>query len=52
MGLLDKLKAQPRWKHADPTVRLEAVRDLTEEAELWLSRTPTSESDAPPWSGS
>ena len=34
MGILDKLKAQPRWKHADPTVRLEAVKDLVEEAEL------------------
>jgi hypothetical protein len=34
MGLLDKLKPQPRWKHADPTVRLEAVRELDDAAEL------------------
>ena len=34
MGLLDKLKPQPRWKHADPTVRLEAVRELEDAAEL------------------
>ena len=34
MGLLDKLKPQPRWKHADPSVRLEAVRELEDPAEL------------------
>lgn len=34
MGLLDKLKPQPRWKHADPTVRLEAVRELEDAVEL------------------
>jgi hypothetical protein len=36
MGILDKLKPQPRWKHADPAVRLEAVRDLEDQAELAL----------------
>ena len=34
MGILDKLRPQPRWKHADPTVRLEAVRELGDEVEL------------------
>ena len=34
MGILDKLKPQPRWKHADPSVRLEAVRDLEDPGEL------------------
>ncbi len=34
MGILDKLKPQPRWKHADPAVRLEALRDLDDAAEL------------------
>jgi hypothetical protein len=34
MGLLDKFKPQPRWKHADPAVRLEAVRDLDDATEL------------------
>jgi len=34
MGLLDKLKPQPRWKHADPTIRLEALRDLEDPVEL------------------
>ncbi len=28
MGILDKLKPQPRWKHADAVVRLEAIREL------------------------
>jgi len=36
MGLLDKLKPAPRWKHADPAVRLEAVRELEDAAELAL----------------
>lgn len=34
MGLLDKLKPQPRWKHADPAVRLEAIRDLADAGDL------------------
>lgn len=32
MGLLDKLKPQPRWKHADPAIRQEAVRELPEDS--------------------
>ncbi len=28
MGLLDKLRPQPKWKHADPTVRAAAVQEL------------------------
>jgi len=34
MGILDKLKPQPRWKHSDPAVRLEALRDLEDQPEL------------------
>src|SRR5829696_3466036 len=34
MGFLDKLKPTPRWKHADPAVRLEAVRELDDPIEL------------------
>jgi hypothetical protein len=34
MGLLDKLKPQPRWKHVDPAVRLEALRELVDPVEL------------------
>ena len=36
MGFLDKLKPTPRWKHADPAVRLEAVRELDDAVELAL----------------
>ena len=28
MGILDRLKTQPRWKHSDPAVRLGAIPDL------------------------
>src|SRR5262245_2273478 len=36
MGFLDKLKPQPRWKHADPAVRLEALKELDDPVELGL----------------
>jgi len=36
MGLLDKLKPQPRWKNADAAIRLEAVRELDDQVELGL----------------
>ena len=36
MGILDRLKPQPRWKHADPAVRLEALRDLDDPIELTI----------------
>jgi hypothetical protein len=36
MGFLDKLKPQPRWKHADPAIRLEALRELDDPVELGL----------------
>ena len=34
MGLLDKLKPQPRWKHADPAVRLQAISELESPSDL------------------
>jgi hypothetical protein len=34
MSILDRLKPQPRWKHADPSIRLEAVRELDDAVEL------------------
>jgi len=34
MGLLDKLKPQPRWKSPDPLMRIEAVRELEDQVEL------------------
>jgi hypothetical protein len=44
MGFLDKLKPQPRWKHADPAVRLEALKELDDPIELGL----LAESDPDP----
>jgi hypothetical protein len=44
MGILDKLKPQPRWKHADPAVRLDAVRELDDAMEL--AELAESDSDA------
>jgi hypothetical protein len=34
MGILDKLKPQPRWKHSDPAVRLQAIPELEDPIEL------------------
>ncbi len=34
MGILDRLKPQPRWKHSDPAVRLQAIPDLGDAVEL------------------
>jgi hypothetical protein len=33
MSFLDRFKPQPRWKHADPAVRAEAVASLADDAE-------------------
>src|SRR5687767_11297341 len=34
MGILDKLRPQPRWKHADPAVRLEALSQIDDASVL------------------
>ena len=34
MGILDRLKPQPRWKHSDPVVRLQAIAELGDAIEL------------------
>lgn len=34
MGILDRLKPQPRWKHSDPAVRLKAIPELGDAVEL------------------
>src|SRR5688572_15273515 len=44
MGILEKLRPQPRWKHADPGVRTAAVYDLgpdEDEALRQLAREDT-----------
>src|SRR3954470_8140185 len=38
MGILEKLRPQPRWKHADPAVRAAAVYELgPDESEALLA---------------
>ena len=34
MGILDKLRPQPRWKHADPAIRIEALPEIDDPAVL------------------
>ena len=34
MGILDKLKPQPRWKHTDPAIRLQSIPELDDPMEL------------------
>jgi hypothetical protein len=34
MGILERLKPQPRWKHSDPAVRLQAISELGDPIEL------------------
>jgi hypothetical protein len=34
MRILDRLKLQPRWKHSDPAVRLQAIPELVDPIEL------------------
>jgi hypothetical protein len=31
MGILDRFRSEPRWKHADPAVRLAALQDLEDD---------------------
>ena len=44
MGILDKLRPQPRWKHADPAVRLEALPQVDDPATL--AEIATTDADA------
>ena len=46
MGILDKLRPQPRWKHGDPMVRLEAVQALDATETDVLVQVATEDSDA------
>ena len=38
MGLLEKLRPQPKWKHADPAVRLEGLHDIDDADQDALDR--------------
>ena len=46
MALLDRLRPQPAWKHADPAVRLASLDSLTE-AESGVIATLARSDDAP-----
>ena len=50
MGLLEKLRPQPKWKHTDPAVRLEGLNELEDTdrgvARRWRPTTLTRASAA------
>ena len=46
MRLLEKLRSQPGWQHDDPTVRIEAVRGLPQDAEADSVLSDVARSDA------
>ena len=45
MGLLDRFKPQPRWKHPDPAVRLAGVQDLAEDDQDRLAAIARDDAD-------
>ncbi len=46
MGLLDRFKPQPRWKHADPLVRVAGVQALPEDEQDLLATLARTDPDA------
>jgi len=46
MGLLDRFKPQPRWKHADPLVRVAGVQELPEDEQDLLATLARTDPDA------
>ena len=46
MGLLEKLRPQPKWKHADPAVRLEALQTIDDTDQESLIALATEDPDA------
>jgi len=46
MGLIDRLRSQPRWKHPDAEVRLAAVREMTADARDTLAELAATDDDA------
>ena len=46
MGLLEKLRPQPKWKHADPAVRLDAVQTIEDTDQESLVALATEDPDA------
>ena len=46
MGLLEKLRPQPKWKHADPAVRLEGLHELEDADQATLIALANEDQDA------
>ncbi|HXG90151.1 MAG TPA: DUF349 domain-containing protein [Vicinamibacterales bacterium] len=46
MGLLEKLRPQPKWKHADPAVRLEGLQEIDDSDQPSLIAVATDDADA------
>jgi hypothetical protein len=46
MGLLDRFKPQPRWKHADALVRMAGVQEMPEEEQDVLAEIARTDPDA------
>jgi hypothetical protein len=46
MGLLDRFKPQPRWKHTDPLVRVAGVQELPEDEQDLLATLARTDPDA------
>ena len=46
MGILDRFKTQPKWKHADADVRLAGVHELPEDEQDVLAEVARTDEDA------
>jgi hypothetical protein len=46
MGLLEKLRPQPKYKHADPAVRLDGINEIEETDQQTLVSLATDDADA------
>lgn len=46
MGLLEKLRPQPKWKHADPAIRLEGLHEVDEAEQEVLASIAQEDPDA------
>ncbi len=46
MGLLEKLRPQPKWKHLDPAVRLDALQTIDDADQESLVALATEDADA------
>jgi hypothetical protein len=46
MGILEKLRPQPKWKHTDASVRLEGVQEIDDSDQETLTALATDDADA------